>query len=239
MIKRRIMSIFLVLSLADQGIAHSMPKIPTADEIMSHVVKGFEGVKDFAVNISAEVNMERAQIPSMHATMFFKRPDKIHFDSPGFLLVPREGLAPNPALLQDRYGASLAGIDTVEGKALYKLLLAAKNESTRLRQMSLWIDPSNWTIAKIETVPYEGRTTAIQFSYELQQGKFWLPSRLVVTFGVVTAAGRSAQENLPPPAQQLEELQRGAPRYGIVTINYSNYRVNAGIDDAIFEKKEN
>ncbi len=100
MIRRRITTIFLVLSLADPAIVHSLPKNPTADEIMSNVVKGFEGVNDFIVNISADVNMERAQIPSMHATMYFKRPDKIHFDSPGFLLVPREGLAPNPALLQ-------------------------------------------------------------------------------------------------------------------------------------------
>jgi outer membrane lipoprotein-sorting protein len=33
-------------------------------------------------------------------------------------------------------------------------------------------------------------------------------------------------------------MQRGMPRNGSVTILYSNYKVNAGIDDAVFEEKK-
>jgi outer membrane lipoprotein-sorting protein len=234
----RITAIVIVSWLAGLTCAQSAPKALTAAEMMSNVVRGFEGVNDFVVDIVAEVKMERAQIPKMSATMYFKRPDKIHFDSRGFLLVPREGLALNPASLQERYAASLAGADTIDGKVLFKLLLAAKSETTRLRQLSLWVDPSNWTIAKIETVPYEGRTLTLHFSYELQLGKYWLPSKLVASFGAVSAEGKEAKENLPQPAKELENIRHAVPRNGTVTIAYSNYRVNVGLDDAIFETKE-
>lgn len=232
-------AIFIVACLACSTMARAGSKTPTAEEMMQNVVKGFEGVNDFIVDIVANVKMERAQIPKMNAAMYFKRPDKIHFDAQGFLLVPREGLALNPATLQERYGASSAGTDTVGGRILCKLLLAAKNETTRLRQLSLWVDPANWTITKIETVPYEGRTLSLLFSYELQQGKYWLPSKLEASFGAVAATGKPAKETTAPPAQQLEELQHSMPRNGSVTVLYSNYRINVGVDDAIFEKKEN
>jgi outer membrane lipoprotein-sorting protein len=235
----RITATFIVAWLAGLTCAQSARTTLPADAMMSNVVKGFEEVNDFVVDIHAEVKMERAQIPDMNATMYFKKPDKIHFDSQGFLLVPREGLALNPASLQERYGASLAGTDTIDGKVLFKVLLAAKSETTRLRQLSLWIDTSNWTIAKIETVPYEGRTLTLRFSYELQHGKYRLPSKLVASFGTVSAEGKPAKENLPQPAQELENIQHAIPRNGTVTITYSNYRINVGLDDAIFEKKEN
>jgi outer membrane lipoprotein-sorting protein len=235
----RIAAVFVVAWMAGLTLAQPATKTQTADEMLSNVVKGFAGVKDFIVHIVAEVKMDRAQIPDKNATMYFKRPDKIHFDAKGFLLVPREGLAPNPALLQERYAASLAGADTVDGKVLFKLLLAAKHETTRLRQLSVWVDPSNWTIAKMETVPYEGRTMTLRVSYELQQGKYWLPSRSVISFGSLAPSGKSTREELPQAAQQLEELKFAGPRNGTVTITYSNYRINVGLDDSIFEKNEN
>jgi outer membrane lipoprotein-sorting protein len=33
-------------------------------------------------------------------------------------------------------------------------------------------------------------------------------------------------------------MQRGVPRNGSVTILYSNYKVNAGLDDSVFEEKK-
>lgn len=238
MIKVWIVTCVAFFLFLDVTFAQKTFKTPPAEEMISNVAKGFGGVKDFVVDINAEIKMERMQIPKMAATMYFKKPDKIHFDSQSFLLVPREGIALNPTLLQERYSASLVGYDTIDSKSLYKLLLAAKEETTRLRQLYVWIDPSHWTISKIETIPYEGRTLSLLFSYELQQGKYWLPSTLVAAFGTVTGIEKSNRDIVPQPAQQFEELQRAAPRSGMITIVYSHYRLNVGLDDALFEKKE-
>ena len=229
--------IMIILGLGlNSSYAQRSIKIQNTDEILAKVVQGFEGVNDFSAVIDAEINMERIQIPKMHADLFFKKPDKVHFSSKNFLLVPREGFALNPAVLQDHYLTTSVIEDTVDGKNLFKLLLTAKDSKTRLRTLSVWVDPMNWTIAKIETIPYEGRTLSMLFTYECQQGKYWLPSKLIVLFA--SESDKTQKDSSTPIDNQLEALQRSVPRSGTVTVVYSNYNINIGLTDELFEKKK-
>jgi hypothetical protein len=180
--------------------------------------------------------MERVQIPKMHAELFFKKPDKVHFSSQNFLLVPREGIALNPLVLKEHYLTTSAVRDTIDGKRLFKLILAAKDVKTRLRALSIWVDPINWTITKMETIPYEGRTLSMVFSYECQQGKYWLPSKLIVSFA--SESDKAQKDSSPSIDNQFEGVQRSLPRSGTVTVVYSNYKINIGLSDELFEKKE-
>jgi len=210
---------------------------PSAAEMMENVERGSEGIEDFEVTIEAAVSMERMRVPKMTGTLYFKKPDKIHFTSTNFIMVPREGIVVNPTLLRERYQPTLVGQEESDGKKLYQLQLAAKMEKVRPRQMSLWIDPSDWTIAKMETVPYQGRILRLTFDYELQEGKYRLPRTLHASFDVA-ARDTSRQFELdvaPPP--QFEQMQR-PPRSGSITVTYSNYKVNRGLSDEIFERRE-
>ena len=233
----RVMTILLLIGfICAHAAAQKMAKIQNGDEILAKAVQGLEEVNDFSATIDAEVSMERVQIPKMHAELFFKKPDKVHFSSKGFLLVPREGIALNPSVLKEHYLTTSAVSDTVDGKRMFKLVLAAKDAKTRLRALSTWIDPSNWTIAKIETIPYEGRTLAMLFAYECQEGKYWLPSTLTVSFASESEKGQ--KEPASSMDNQFENAQRSLPRSGKVTVVYSNYKINIGLSDEIFEKKD-
>ena len=235
----KIVRIVLLSSLVlNTTFAQKPSEALNADTILARVVKGFAEVHDFVATIDAEVKMDRVQVPKMHATMDFKRPDKVHFTSQGFLFVPRDGVTMNPAVLSQRYDASFIGTDTIEGLKLFKLQLAAKAKKTKLRQMYAWIDPVHWTIAKIETIPYEGRTLSTVFDYEFLQEKFWLPSKMIVTFGSTMEGEKVANDSISQPSEQFDQMQRGVPRNGSVTNLYSNYKVNACIDDSVFEEKK-
>jgi len=228
--------IFIIIS--STVFAQKQSEAPNADSLLARVVKGFAGVQDFTAAIDAEVTMEHVQVPKMHAAMDFKRPDKVHFTSQGFLFVPRDGVTMNPAVLSQRYDASFIGTDTIDGRMFFKLQLAAKAKKTKLRQMYAWINPVQWTIAKIETIPYEGRTLSMVFDYELLQEKFWLPSKMIVTFGSTTEGEKTESDSISQPADQFNQMQHGVPRNGTVTILYSDYKINVGLDDAVFEDKK-
>jgi hypothetical protein len=212
-------------------------KNPTADEILTNAVQTFGGVEDFRVTIDVEVSMERMQIPPMHALMQFKRPDKIHFDSQGFLFLPKEGMVLNPAYIQERYSTADRSIDTIDGMKHYKLLLVAKDPSARLLRLSAWINAANWTIRKVETTPYEGRTLTLLFEYSLEQEKYWMLLKTIASFGSVAGA-QIQNEMLEMKKQALDDSPKPPSRNGSLTIKYSNYKVNQGIDDSVFEKKE-
>jgi outer membrane lipoprotein-sorting protein len=235
---KQLCAIFFTVSIVLLSIATAQKSLrtPSADEILSKVVTGFLTVRDFSVTVDVEIQMERVQIPKMKAMMYFKKPDKVHFSSQRFLLLPREGLALNPSTLQEHYRTQSLVHDTLDGKKVFKLFLTAKDSKTRLRELNIWVDPLTWTIAKVETIPYEGRNLSMVFSYQLVQEKYWLPAKLLLQYK--TESDQAIMDSSRTSDQPYDVPQRAAPRNGAMTILYSGYIVNTNIPDDVFEKKE-
>lgn len=237
---RRVLRYLYVLAsvvLCCQGMIVARQAHNAAD-LLKNIERALEDVKDYTAEVQAEVDMERMRMPKMTATMYYKRPDKIDFKSESFVILPREGMALDPVLLRANYDATLIGEEQIGEIKTRKLQLAAKETKTRLRQMFLWIDPSNWTIVKMETIPYQGRVLTALFTYALQEGKYWLPQTLRISFEASrrdTAAKRT--ESDVPTSPSWEEMQRPL-RSGTITISYSNYKVNVGLTDEFFKKKD-
>ncbi|MEX1277371.1 MAG: hypothetical protein WEE20_15655 [Bacteroidota bacterium] len=213
-------------------------KPSAADQILLNVEQRMFAVKDYIVDIQADVDMERMKIPRMQAKMYFKHPNKVHFESPSFTMLPREGLTIDPAAMREHYDVSLAGSDDLgEGKAT-KLQLAAKKASTRLRQMFVWVDERNWTIVRMQTIPYQGRVLTMSFAYTLLEGRYWMPQSMKAEFEAPDrdTTGRGG-DPAATPTPQLDERQRSI-RSGMISVIYSNYRINTGLGDEIFERKD-
>ena len=236
MLLRRGMVVLAAMGVALIGAQAQAP--PTAAQILLNVEQRGADVRDYIVDVQAEVDMERMRIPRMKATMYFKRPNKVHVESPSFAMLPREGLALDPAAMREQYDVSLVGVDDTAGIKIYKLQLAAKAASTRLRQMFVWVNGSHWTIMKMETIPYQGRVLTMLFTYALFEGKYWLPQSMKVEFeapGRDTTGVRSDPAIAPSP--QWDEMRRPL-RSGSISLVYANYRINTGLGDEMFERKE-
>ena len=68
----------------------------SAEAVLSHVREPFESIHDYTVKIYAEISMPGMDIPPMDVKVYFKKPDRIHLESDGFAILPREGLFLNP-----------------------------------------------------------------------------------------------------------------------------------------------
>ncbi len=207
-----------------------------ADAILAQVERALEGITDYTVELQASVNMERLQVPSMTATMYYKAPDRIHFESSSFAMLPREGLALNPANLRKDFRPDFVGRDTVDGEVVDVVRLFPKEEESRRRSMTLWIDPARWVVVQLRTQPFEGRRLMAHFSYQRVENRYWLPDTLAVTFETVSAdseAGMTMPDMAPPGRRQRAPL-----RAGTITIVYSKYAVNTGLSDEVFEQRK-
>jgi len=212
-------------------------KNPDAAAIMNNVEKGSSEVKDFVATIEASIDMERIRVPKMNATMYFKKPDKVHFSSTNFAMLPREGVALNPSLLVERYDPKLIGDENLNGRRVQKLELTGKSPAIRPGRLLVWVDPSTWTISKVETVPYQGRSLKLEFTYAAQPGGYLLPKEMKATFEIATRDTLEKRLDLDMAApQQFEEVQRPS-RSGTITVKYLDYKVNTGLSDDLFEKK--
>jgi len=211
---------------------NSSRQLPTGEEILAHVDAGLAGINDYVVSLTVTVNLERLKVPQMQATMYFKKPDKIHFDAENFAMLPREGVAFNVKKLLARYS-----IERVENQADtsftgFTITLEPKSGRTRMRRIVLYVLPGRWTVERFTSSLPDGRTMTASFSYGEFDGHR-LPSELQVMF--------SSDENDSTEAAPADQLSAGrrslSPQTGTITIRYTDYKINTGLSDEIFDKK--
>jgi outer membrane lipoprotein-sorting protein len=202
----------------------------TAEKILHKVKANFDAVQDYSAQLTAKVNMERLHIPEMNVTIYFKQPNKVHIESKNFAMLPREGFALNPSDLLTKFDATLMGTEERNSVQQYKLRLISKPERGRPpRESFIWIDPANWVITHLESTPAEGRKVSVDFEYTTVEGKYTLPALLKASFDF--------EQNPDSLAERIYSPNR-IPRKGSVEILYSQYKVNQGLSDEIFKKKQ-
>ena len=202
----------------------------TASEILKRMNKQFEPVNDYIATVKISLDMERMQAPEMPATIYFKRPDKIHVDAKNFAMVPRQAIPVNPTQWMEKFDASLVGTEQHGDTTLYKMHLVSKPEKGKqVTELDAWIDAARWVVIHIEAMPWELRHITVDLGYELVDGKVLLPSRI----GVVMDSHEPADST----AERMYSPQR-MPRKGSIVIQYTDYKLNTNFSDDIFEKKK-
>jgi len=205
----------------------------TASQIVANVKQKFDQVKDYTVSIAARVDLERMKIPEMKATLYFKQPDKMHVESKNFSMLPKEGMGLNPSDMLLKYDASLLKSERRNGVMFYDLRLVSKTEKGKqVREYFVTVNGDAWVVSHIESFPMPGRKVTIDFTHALVDDQYWLPSTTDVNYSTEQA------EDAPSEAPQQQGRQRSMPRKGTASVKYTDYKVNTGLSDEIFEKKK-
>jgi outer membrane lipoprotein-sorting protein len=225
-----LVSLLVVVARPAEVVATAPPDTGGA-AVLDRVAAQYAGVRDYAVTLNVTTNIERMSVPPMNAAMYFKTPDKVHFEAKGFAVLPREGLAFNPATLSERFLVDAVSPDTLSGKRVVRLTMRPRSDQARTRRVLLYVDPQRWTPEKFTTAGIDGRTMSASFTHTRVDG-FWLPSNLFVEFSASadTAAVPQWEQSVPGSSGRMPL------RGGTIEVKYSDYRVNTGLDDAIFEE---
>ena len=205
----------------------------SGEAILDSVEAHMAGVHDYTVNLLITTDIERLKVPPMHVTMYFKHPDKVHFDSEGFALLPREGIAFSISRLRKRYAVERVDEEMVDGEKMYRLALHPKVDRSNVRRTFLYINPLRWTPDRLSSTLVNGREILATLAYQRVAGH-WLPLKLVMR---MTSAEKDTTE-VSPLDQSLPLPRTSMFQKGTVTVEYSDYRVNTGLSDELFMQKE-
>ena len=227
-LRQRIMPRVMALSVA-AAVAVARGGDSAGETILHNIEARLAPVHDYTVTLDVVADIERLNVPPMHATMYFKQPDKIHLDAEGFALLPREGLQPEIGKLLSRYNVAETGSDTLGGVPVRRVTLQAKSERGFPRMLSVYVDPRRWTTERIVTKGSADRVATITFSY-IQVDGVWLPGEMTAAFSIAQAD--SLEGDLPAAPMRPQQM----PRKGTVTVRFSEYRLNTGLNDEIFTK---
>ncbi len=203
----------------------------SADDILAKLDDCYKNLNDYTVSMKAKVDLENMRVPEMQGKVYFKRPDKIHFESTGFAMLPKEGVFNPLQFTKDKTGKIL-GQDTIENIVVLKMLLEPKEKKKGSRVATIYVDTARWIVLRAELQPYQSRNIRVDFSYA-KVADWWMPVHIEVVLDVKSSDDTS-QPDLPISHPGMPRMS--APRKGKVTIDYSDYKVNQGIPDEIFVK---
>ncbi len=225
-----LLCLLIVASVAG-GFAAGDP--PGAD-ILRRVEHQVAGVKDYTVTLDVVADIEHLKVPPMHATLYYKQPDKVHIASKGFAMLPRESMGMQFSKLTERYAVDSVVTDRTASSVMHRLVMHPRDERSTIRRILLYVHGERWTPERIEIPQPAGAVMKAAFVYQQVHG-FWMPSQLTVTF-VAPAADTTAAVPANPfgggPGGRT--AARGGGRSGTITVKYTEYRVNTGLGDEVF-----
>jgi len=203
------------------------------DVIINNVKQAFNKIKDYTVDVDIKVDVNILKVPEMKAKLYFKQPDKVHIQSEGFAMLPRDGLYTSPmSFLKNDYTAIYTRDENFNGINTSVIKIIPLNDKGDLILTTLWIDQSKNEIVKVESTTKVNGTFTLIMNYG--NNKYPLPNSMEFSFNA--EKGRMPQFPADPNQDGSNKKNSGTIS-GKVFITYSNYSINKGIPDAIFEQK--
>ncbi len=214
---------------------------PTVEEIMLQVQRLFQGIEDYTVEVIANIDMPGLRAPEMRATLYYQSPGRIHVESSGLSILPREGISPNPRRFEERYIPQLEAETELEGRPVYRVRLLPRPEYNREFETVLLIDKERFLVRRIQKLSVGDPFLTVDFKYELVEDRFFLPSESRVELVLASMPGRERQAYPQGPGPRtmeslFSEQEKSPPKNGYATVRFEGYRVNIGLPDSLFEQ---
>jgi hypothetical protein len=205
-------------------------QLPSGEALLKNVEAGTAGVRDYTVTLDITTDLEHIKTPPTQATMYFKRPDRIHFETQSFAMLPKDAFSLTPARLLQRFTPEMVLWDSLGGEPEYRLILRSRDERARSLGIWLYIHPSRWTIDMAQLWLPENRKLIVRLEHQKVEN-VWLPAVMTITFA---SRGTDKIETAPFEDQKPMVIRPMLVQEGRITIRYSGYRINTGLGDELF-----
>lgn len=187
----------------------------------------YSALKDYTVDVKVHFDMEGFNAPDMQAKLYFKPPDKMKVESKKVFFFPKEGGVFNPFVFKkEAFDIRLLEETTYDNRKAVKLKLYPKDTKKMKQSFVLILDIESHQIREFHTSSDEREVKGV-----IDYGKFKefdLPTRIELHLDLPFKESFEMREFGRPAAAPQRVT-------GKVEISYSNYRVNSGLRDDIFE----
>jgi outer membrane lipoprotein-sorting protein len=209
-----------------------------ADQILEKMIKISKRVQDYQVSVKIKTNVEFLKIPETVSTLYYKQPDKTRLKSDHFALLPRKFQFFSPLiLLKHEHTAFIEREEKYGSYNCYVIKIIPSGENSDIILVTGWVDKEVLVFRKMDITTKNGGTINLMMDYDPAVVKQYpLPSKIVFAFDVSNVnfpKNLNGNFDEPAPRQKKENLTKGT-----VDMYFSDYKINVGIDDRIFDEKK-
>lgn len=228
---------------------------PTTEAIQDSLITRFKRIEDYSVKIKVSVKMTGLRMPLKKIKLYYKSPNKIKVETKGFAVVPKTGLGGSPnKYLRMLQSIQVNGNETFNGRNHWHLWgtvipdsldLPIDNDHIPEIKMHLWVDGDSWVISRVETLVDSQKVFQLISEYTAING-IYLPSKTTFSMGFKGMEKWSMRDPFGGPGADRHDYEKITEEAGVdpkknefagtVTMIFSKYKVNQGIDDSIFEE---
>ena len=194
----------------------------TAMQLVQRALAQQEAVRDYTATVRVSVSAPSLQIPERRVKVYFKRPDKVRVDSQGLAILPRDALLWGNLgrHLAEATSATVVGQGELQGRPVTCVKLVPREAAAGAGRVLCWVDSQRHLLAKMEVWRDNARALTVSFDQVLVQQRYYLPSHIDCRLAD-GALGR-----------------RGGGGPATMQLDFSDYRVNVGLRDALFDEDE-
>ena len=208
----------------------------TPEQLVNQVKTKLEKVNDYTAKGKLKTNVIFIKAPVASVKVYYKKPDKMKIvNENGISFIPKGSVNINLAKFLSgagNYEIVDAGKEPATGLRILKLLPSDENSDIVLS--ALYIDEKTELVKKAKNTTRDNGTYELEMSYG-RYSSFGLPDKVVFSFntkdyklpkGVTFDYDDGSKKNSDDSLKNKK---------GRVEITYSEYSINAGVDEAIFK----
>ncbi|MBU0528657.1 hypothetical protein KKF86_02750 [bacterium] len=250
----KLSTILIILSFLfaqDKGKS-AISIFPTADAILDNLEQNYNRIEDYYVRIEVSIKTPMLRMPRKRIDFWFKQPNLTKIQTKGFAAIPKSGMISSPIDLFDNLSnISVIGAEYYEGKQVWILQGELNPDSLMFKNMSkddtsqnltmrLLIASSNWTLIRSETWMDTMKVVEIKSEYQSIRDDIYLPKETVIKFEYSGGLPSGMEETFGARHQfgNKQDDSQGKDLSGIITLKFSDYKVNEGIEDTFFEEEK-
>ncbi len=246
-----IISIFISNIVAQNNNTSLTSLFPSADSVLDSLEQSYNRIEDYYTRIDVSIKTPMLRMPRKRVDFWFKQPNLTKVETKGFAAIPRSGMISSPIDLFDNL-SNIAVIGAeyhsekqvwiLQGEILpdslmFKNINKADNSNKLI--MKMWVDLNNWTLIKSETYMDTFKIVDISSNYKSFSNNIYLPTETKLSFNYRAdiMPQMTSFHGSNSPIKKNKEQDSTKVMSGSITMKYSKYKINQGIDDAFFENE--
>lgn len=209
-----------------------------ANTILQGVYGKLQKARDYSVQANIKVDMPLIRILPVEVFIYYKQKDKFAVKSKSIAIVPRQGFDQIPKMLADAnsYTAMIQGEETIGNIKTNIINVIPLSDTSDLILGKLWIDTKQSVIIKSQLTTRSSGTIDTEYTYG-NEVAFGLPNQMIFTVDASKfKMPKSVSHEMNAAASDKNNKEKNNKK-GKIFITLTNYQINKGIADSMFEKK--